>query len=269
MLFSSDRNGVNAIFKQRLDADSAPELVIGGPEPVVSARLSADQQWILYLVRPRPAGGKPQPTRLMRLPVAGGAPELILESLNLVPVGSRCARAPATLCACIENAGNKRVIFQLDPLQGKGRELFRIPVAQADADISPDATRFAYLVPGGKANRIAFVNASGHLEREVEVEGWAGIDAMDSRRGRQRPLRRRVQPSHGRDAALCGPRRQSHFALESARVLPDLGHPIARRPLPRNADPDYRQQCVDHREFLRCSCSAPCRRRKQFDKRCP
>ena len=115
----------------------------------------------------------------MRLPVAGGAPELIFESPNLVPVGSRCARVPATLCACIEYAGNKRVIFQLDPLQGKGRELFRIPVAQADADISPDATRFAYLVPGGKANRIAFVNASGQLEREVEVEGWAGVNAMD------------------------------------------------------------------------------------------
>ena len=148
------------------------------------------------------------------------------------------------------DAGNKRVIFQLDPLQGKGRELFRHPLAQADADISPDAKRFAYLVPGGKANRIAFVNASGQLEREVEVEGWAGINAMDWSADGKGLFVGVFNPATGATLLYVDLAGKATSLWNQPGSFRTWGHPIARRPLRRNADRDYRQQCVDCRELL-------------------
>jgi Tol biopolymer transport system component len=72
VLFRSDRRGTLALFKQRIDIDSA-EVLVSGKENVYIPRLSGDQQWILYSAQSlQPPAVSPSvkvPRRLMRLPV--------------------------------------------------------------------------------------------------------------------------------------------------------------------------------------------------------
>src|SRR5262249_50880411 len=139
--------------------------------------VTADQQWIMYIARPWPVNGKPQPQRLMRVPLTGGTPELIFESHTLT--GERCAHPPATLCIAIEGAANERIISLLDPMRGKGAELFRIPLTAAEADISPDGKHFAYVAPGGNTDTIRILGSAGKVEREFALQGWSGVNAID------------------------------------------------------------------------------------------
>jgi eukaryotic-like serine/threonine-protein kinase len=71
VLFSSDRNGTQSIFKQELSQDTAEPLVTG-QQGAGSPRLSPDGAWILYLEVPKTAIGPSAPRRLMRMPVSGG-----------------------------------------------------------------------------------------------------------------------------------------------------------------------------------------------------
>jgi serine/threonine protein kinase len=177
VLFVSDRNGPSAIFKQLIDRDSA-EIVVSGKERAFQPRLSADRQWILYLSQAQALPGTPSPaTRLMRMPVQGGSPQTVFESQGLQHI--RCSKPPATLCVCNEMLPKERVFYELDPLRGKGREIFRIDSDSPGGDISPDGKHFAYLLPGQDRNRIRFLSLSGQLEREMTIDGWSGFTGLD------------------------------------------------------------------------------------------
>jgi serine/threonine protein kinase/Tol biopolymer transport system component len=106
VLFVSDRNGELGVFKQVIGQDTVEPVVAGSQHKAVGGRLSPDGAWILY--RELPKTIQPStPIPLMRIPVSGGVPQLVLESRNAQDYG--CARAPASLCVVLEASADKKL----------------------------------------------------------------------------------------------------------------------------------------------------------------
>ena len=79
IIFSSNRSGKSEVFKQGLN-DSVGEAVVQGPEDSYNAGLSPDGSWMLYEQSPPTTHAAPSsPHRLVRRPIAGGSPEIVLE----------------------------------------------------------------------------------------------------------------------------------------------------------------------------------------------
>jgi Tol biopolymer transport system component len=176
VLFVSDRNRTQDIFRQAIDQDSA-EAVVVGPDNKDGPIMSPDGSWILY--RQYPAD---RPTRIMRVPVSGGPPQLVLEGGNIN--GHACARSPATLCVYSEEAPDgKQLIFSaFHPVQGKGRELARVSLKQPTLgynwDLPPDGSSLAFTETEEREGRIRLIPLAGGEAREVIVKGWFAFAAV-------------------------------------------------------------------------------------------
>jgi Tol biopolymer transport system component len=88
----SDRNGKNQIFKQYLDQQTA-ETMIAGPEDAWMPRMSPDGKFILSVIGPLFLGGSS--ARIVRVPLGGGTPQLVMEVPRLNNFAF--ARAPSEL----------------------------------------------------------------------------------------------------------------------------------------------------------------------------
>jgi eukaryotic-like serine/threonine-protein kinase len=172
VVFFSDRKGRGRIFKQSLGQDTS-EPIETGPRGAIIPRMSPDGAWILYLETPQ--DGSSGPVRLMRVPVAGGLPQLVLT--GTIVDSHRCAKSPATLCMIAErSADRKQLIFTaFDPVKGRGAELTRFDIdANADYswDLSPDGSRIA-LHSHSERHRIHVFSLTGGREsQDVALKGW-------------------------------------------------------------------------------------------------
>jgi eukaryotic-like serine/threonine-protein kinase len=153
VVFGAYRDSQWKILKQFLNKDTA-EPVVTTTEDMLGAQahISPDGAWILYLA---PAIGDVDAfggVRLMRAPINGGLPELVLTAripeygVYNEPV---CARAPATLCVITEQSEDRKqfIFTSFDPMKGRGRELARFDVSPGayDWDLSPDGTHMAVI----------------------------------------------------------------------------------------------------------------------------
>jgi Tol biopolymer transport system component len=147
VLFQSNRNGIEGIFKQGISQETS-EAVITGPQDVGFPVFSADGAWMLYVETPRTQANPAPPDRLMRIPASGGVPQFVLETRHLLDF--RCARAPASLCVIFETNEDRKqlVITAFDPLKGRGKVLRTIE------------------------------NDPSH-DREITVKGWPNITGLD------------------------------------------------------------------------------------------
>jgi serine/threonine protein kinase/Tol biopolymer transport system component len=140
------------IFKRGLDSDIEETIVAEATgRAMYPTRVSPDGKWILFRVFP--SGGEFSPHPLVRVPLAGGTPELI----TTVPrwSGISCAKSPSNLCVLAEPAKKETqmVVTALDLLKGRGPELMRYDIDPPPSgegmegaplfDISPDGTRLA------------------------------------------------------------------------------------------------------------------------------
>ena len=180
VIFNSDRNGHWGIYKQELNRDSPETLVTS--EARLGGRTSPDGKWILYFSTPNgnsPSYSRVSPQRLMRIPVTGGPPELVLtDRMN----NFWCARSPSTLCAFADQTPDrKEIVFTaFDPIRGKGRELARF-ATDPNADyigwsLSPDGTRIAIIKTGG--NHVYVLPLDGSPVRDLTVAGWSGFNTF-------------------------------------------------------------------------------------------
>jgi Tol biopolymer transport system component len=182
VIFNSDRNGHWGIYKQELNRDSAETLVTS--EARLGGRTSPDGKWIVYFSPSKvnantPSSSSVSPKRLMRIPVTGGPPELILtDRMN----NFWCARSPSTLCAFADQTPDrKEIVFTaFDPIRGKGRELTRF-ATDPNADylgwsLSPDGTRIAIIKTGG--NHVYVLPLDGSPVRDLTVAGWSGFNTF-------------------------------------------------------------------------------------------
>ena len=72
VLFWSDSNGPSQIFRQKINENTA-ENVVAGPDQPWMPRLSPDGKFILYATSPQGVGGSSQ--RIMRVGSSGEAPQ--------------------------------------------------------------------------------------------------------------------------------------------------------------------------------------------------
>ena len=152
--FLSKRNGTWGIYRERLDQSTAQPVAIGGPDFKGCSVVSPDGSWIVYLSTTIGAAST-APGRIMRVPISGGPPQLVLEGPGIVD--DFCARPPATLCSFMEETSDhKQTVFVgFDPIRARGKELTRVrllrPREPIGADLSPAASlpRRVPLATGG------------------------------------------------------------------------------------------------------------------------
>ena len=194
VLFFSDRDGVFHIFKQAID-QTQPQLLVGGGEAVALPRLSPDGSMVLYVNSTYGVAGTREPQgphadapsgtqRLMRVPVTGGPPLLVLEGRGINNL--QCARLPSTLCIYSELAPGEEHFYTFDPLKGKGDEIPGAAIHESDFysfnwSLSPDGKLLAFSkkfgIQGQPAIRLfSLVDAK---ERRLSLPGWAGIATLD------------------------------------------------------------------------------------------
>ena len=137
LIFESARNGNFNLYRQALDETEAKPLGLS-PGDNVLAQVSSDGKWVLY--RSTENGVR----RLMRVPVRGGAPEVM-------PVEGawdefRCPSRGGKPCVLRTIENDQFIFHELDPVRGLGGELGRTvwnPTFVGDWDISPDGDEAA------------------------------------------------------------------------------------------------------------------------------
>jgi Tol biopolymer transport system component len=180
-LFWSDRNGRSEIFKQEISQDRA-EAVVTGTQNADLPRLSPDGAWILYMEYPKTVG--PSITqRLMRIPVSGGVPQLVLETRNWLSF--ECAPAPASLCGILERGLDEKqlTLTAFDPLKGRGKVLRTIEKEPSTeyfgSGFAPDGSTFAISRAYEAEIHIRLLSLSGGPDREIIVKGWPNGSGLD------------------------------------------------------------------------------------------
>jgi Tol biopolymer transport system component/DNA-binding winged helix-turn-helix (wHTH) protein len=180
VIFTSDRDGVFHLFKQAVD-QPAPDLLVGGEQSVILARLNAENSAILYALNAEPNDAQRR-IRMMRLPLAGGTPQFVLQDAGIN--NFQCARAPARVCVLSEFTGNRLEFFTFNEMTGEKKPLTKIEGPDwylQNWTLSPDGSTIAmakkHRVPGPAAIRLFYL-ADGR-ERTLTLKNWSGIACLD------------------------------------------------------------------------------------------
>jgi serine/threonine protein kinase len=179
LFFYSDRNGIWNIFRQSLNERNARDFVVG-PGEQTEPRLSPDASWVLYWHHVEKGGQTSASARLLRVPISGGVPELVVEASRGAMV--RCALGRLT-CVLSESdeATGKLVFSTVDPLQVRKSELVRLetdPAGSPAWDLSPDGSTVAIVDLDEHQDSIRVVqlrNGSSHVIALGGSEHLSGI----------------------------------------------------------------------------------------------
>ena len=180
ILFSSERNGKSQVFKQGLK-ETVPEPVVESPGDDYGARMSPDGFWLLYGESPRATpNARPSPVRLMRRPIGGGSPEMVLEEPGGAQWDFNCPARPGSSCVLRQKEEKDYVFYSLDPVRGKGQQLGKIEVSYGTGwNISPDGSRLALVDPHKYHGRIEVLTVSDRAWHEVSGEpGWGDFQKI-------------------------------------------------------------------------------------------
>lgn len=183
VIFVSDRTGTFSIYRQGIDR-SLPELLFAGSQPVMQPRLSPDGSQIIYLQYPN-WGEQVASVPLMRIPLAGGTPQKVMEA-NWIS-NHQCARTPATMCIYSVVGASELTFFTFDVFKGQGTQVFQVKDDLPQLynwSLSPDGTMLA--IAKGKwgdtreeTPRIHLVPLSGAADRWLTIQGWPGLGGLD------------------------------------------------------------------------------------------
>ena len=100
-------------------------------------------------------------------------------------VGARRIRCPAARdgeCILAEASGNQIWFATFDAAEGKRREIARVDTDPSSVwtfwDLSPDGSRIAFGNDDRNGGRIRIIPVKGGAEQEIDVSGWARLDAV-------------------------------------------------------------------------------------------
>ena len=177
VIFESSRNGEFDLFTQRVD-QAAAETLFASSENKAMPQLSPDGRYVLYLSWPTNRRGAGDFT-LHRVPLRGGHSEAIPVSVPLDEF--RCPVRGEHPCVLRTTAGGQYVFDALDPVNGMGGELARVPAYEAplgDWALSPDGSQLALPNHDAETARIRILNlyrSGDKNHREIEVKNLANI----------------------------------------------------------------------------------------------
>jgi Tol biopolymer transport system component/DNA-binding winged helix-turn-helix (wHTH) protein len=172
VLFSSDRNGTSAIFKQFTDQPLAESLTTSA-EQLKQPRVTPDGSEILYISTPKSASLE-TPSSLFAIPIGGGAPRLVLKDVGIWNV--QCANSPLNFCLYSVGKGDAMETFRFDVKNGKSSDPSQVdPVC--NWSLSPDGSQRALVCPSLKET-IRFRSTLTGKMRDVRVPGGNELDSI-------------------------------------------------------------------------------------------
>lgn len=173
VIFESDRGGTWDLFKQRID-QRTPETIIATPAHEVLPQLTPDGKSVLYRAESNNV------KTLMRVSLNGGLPEQVpvtapWDEFRCALTGNRCV-----VWATVDRRYYS--FFELDPINGKGRELARTPWLMSvvgDWAIAQDGSRVAIPNHDFRSARIRLVPLqTGIVERELDLPGLNDLSGV-------------------------------------------------------------------------------------------
>jgi eukaryotic-like serine/threonine-protein kinase len=202
VIFGSFRDGQWGLFKQALATDKTEAIATVAASKNLSdyglddfwssaARVSPDRAWILYPAAD-PENGSASTVltlkRLLRVPIGGGTPELVLKSRSYDRPA--CAKSPVTLCAFSEQTvDRKQLVFTaFDPVKGPTQELTRFNTDPRSRypddylwDLSPDGAFIAIIQRSGSAIHLLHLGRSSAetITTEITVKGWNNFQSIN------------------------------------------------------------------------------------------
>jgi serine/threonine protein kinase/Tol biopolymer transport system component len=173
----SGRSGHGGIYKQALDRDIAEPVVTEGY--CRNPRVTPDGKNIFYL-GPTENGAPPTkgPQPVMQVSIAGGSSQRLFTARTNSLI--TCANSPSALCVIGEPTedGKQLIVSSIDPLKGRGPELFRFALIANDEnwflDVSPDGTRFA--VTQTPTGLVYILSSGGKVQKQFRVKGWTNLE---------------------------------------------------------------------------------------------
>jgi serine/threonine protein kinase/DNA-binding winged helix-turn-helix (wHTH) protein/Tol biopolymer transport system component len=177
VLFVSNRAGPWGIFKQSLRNENPQSLVGAAFLDGLNPSVSLSGEWVLYVDEGN-GGGISQPQRLMRVPLAGGHPEVVLTG-HLK--GQGCARSPASMCVFAERTPDRKqlVFSSFGPVTGRGTELTKMDVdsiTDYEWSLSPDGAHVAiHKVTEGP---VQIISLTGEAAKQLHATGWNSIENL-------------------------------------------------------------------------------------------
>jgi serine/threonine protein kinase len=177
VFFTSNRTGTSNIFHQAIDKTSAEMLVLG-PEAKVLCRLNPDGTELLYLVL-TDVNDPAAPARLMRIPLNGGPPRLVVQLPYLN--NFQCSRAPANICLLSQHDLQQFTISRLDPVTGATSPIQKFETTSAgwSWSLSPDGKLIAMFKDGLEDNRVQLLSVGDGSSREIAVKDWSRFTSVD------------------------------------------------------------------------------------------
>jgi hypothetical protein len=183
VFFISDRSGTFNIYRQAID-QTVPDRLVAGNKPLLGPRLNPDGTQLLYLAYPN-WSDKASPVSLMRMSLAGGPPQLVLQRPMIV--NQQCARGPANLCLYSYYTDRKLTFTSFDPLKGDGTQIYQLKDNLPQFynwSLSPDASTLAISKWSGTAEepRIHLLSLAGGREKWLTIQGLTelGVTGLSS-----------------------------------------------------------------------------------------
>ena len=174
IIFVSDRDGHAHLFRQRID-QPAPDLLVGGNDGMTLARPSPDGSQVFYLVVAQNTGDQ-KGLRLMRVPLSGGAPQLILQREAID--NFQCATLPATLCIIGQATAKDIQFIQFDPATGRQTPLgIGIEGTKYNWSLSPDGQTIA--LAQWRSPEIQLLSTKSGKSRTLKLQSDRGVSTLD------------------------------------------------------------------------------------------
>jgi Tol biopolymer transport system component len=192
VVFYSNRNGTFDIYKQGVNEKNA-QTIVTGPDEKWAPQISPDGKWVLYMQWQTVASGPPPAIgTLMRVPLAGGPAESVMEIKGhpgsgtgdpLDSVGGfpsfRCV-TQGNRCVIAENADGKVLFSAFDPMQGRKSEVWKtnaVPDLTA-WDLSPDGSRLVVSTFDFKAADFQVIPLAGGTPQKFSAVPWTQLVAI-------------------------------------------------------------------------------------------
>jgi Tol biopolymer transport system component len=180
ILFGSDRNGTQQIFRQGIDQPMAENLV-ASTEHLSQPRVAPDGSEILYISTPKSATPETI-SAIFAIPMGGGTPRLVLKDVAIWNV--QCARSPSKVCLYSIIKGDTIETFHFDVRSGKSSDPPQVDASWCNWSLSPDGLQRAMTCANPKGTIRLRSTLTGKIH-DVPVNGWnelGGIEwAVDGR----------------------------------------------------------------------------------------
>lgn len=185
VLFMSTRTGNLNIFRQKVNERVAEMIVLGNEEKTI-CRLNPQGTEILYLAPVY--GGAPSSktnspsseallTRLMRAPIGGGAPQIVVEAPGIN--NYQCSRWPASVCIFSQQEKNHLRFSKFDPSAGKSQPIMQLDETGSNWNWGLSADGKMVAVAKAMDNRVRLYSLDGKLTRELTVKNGNNLMSVD------------------------------------------------------------------------------------------